>query len=83
MSAFSGDAPDTDKFDDVDEPIWDVHTILNKSDVKDVDKEKLCVLCDHKRKMKQIEAFKKIMLALIAAIPTILVLLSSLLDKFI
>lgn len=72
--AFTGDSPDTDKFDDVDEPIWDVHTILNRSELKDVDKDKLCVLCDHKRRMKTIEAVKKIVLALIAAIPTILVM---------
>lgn len=73
--AFSGESPDTDKFDDVDEPVWDVHNILEKSELKDVDKEKLLVLCEHKRKMKRLEAMKKIILALIAATPTILVMI--------
>lgn len=69
------DSPDIDKFDDVDSPAWDIPSLVNPSDLKDVDKEKLEIIAMHKRKIKLIEAVKKIILAVISSIPIIIAML--------
>lgn len=67
---------DIDKFDDVDEPAWDIHCLVEKSPLKDVSAEQLKIICDHKRRLKRIEAMKKVLLAVVASLPTIIVILT-------
>lgn len=66
---------DIDKFDDVDEPIWDIHTVVTPSPLADLSVEQIKEICNHKRRLKRIEAIKKIMLAAIASLPIIIAML--------
>jgi len=68
------DTPDIDKFDDT-QINWTAINVVTPSPMKDVEADKLKVLCDHERRLRRIEAFKKVLLAVIASIPIIIAML--------
>lgn len=67
--------PDIDKFDDVDEPVWDINSVVTPSPVKELTPEQIKAICDHKRRVKRIEAIKKVALAAIASLPVVIAML--------